>query len=83
MSLLVSGQTWPGRRGRDFKPPDAKSLSLVFEGQALDPSATVESTGLFFIHKKVEVLVAPSFSGREGPTNVGNNEAPKNDIKKK
>ena len=46
LSLLVSGQTWPGRRGRDFKPPDAESLSLVFEGQALDPSATVESTGL-------------------------------------
>lgn len=49
-SLVAGGETglWPGWRGRGWAAPQAYTLTLVLQGQKIDPSLTFEQALLFF-----------------------------------
>jgi hypothetical protein len=45
---LLSGDSWPGVRGRQFRQPQsARQLSLWHKGRQLDSALTVERAGIF------------------------------------
>jgi hypothetical protein len=44
---MVSGNNWPGLRGRSFHKPTVDLLSLWYKGRKLDTALTVEKAGLF------------------------------------
>jgi len=58
-SLVAGGETgpWPGRRGRAWVAPQADTLTLVIQGQAIDPSLTFEQAQLFFHQDQLEVHI--------------------------
>ena len=58
-SLVAGGETgpWPGRRGRGWVAPQADTLTLVIQGQAIDPSLTFEQAQLFFHQDQLEVHI--------------------------
>ena len=64
--LLVEGETWPGKRGRDYVQPRSADLRLVHRGSELQHDKTVEDVGLFFIQHQVHVRILPEDSESEG-----------------
>ena len=58
-SLVTCGETgpWPGRRGRGWAAPQACTLPLVIQGQAIGPSLAFEQARLFFQQDQLEVHV--------------------------
>ena len=68
-SLVAGGArntTWPGRRNREFVLPDPSTLSLVYKGKVINPNATVEEVGLYYMNGDIEVHISESPGNTDG-----------------